>query len=145
MSIVLTIAGVVASIAVLVAIDIWRKKRKIEAAFMGRPSLRPEQFYEAYFKEKSVPLHVVVGIRSVLEEELDADMSRLVDTDDFSKNLSFFWAFDSMADVSVVCALEKRFGIKISDAEAEQTRTVADIVALVQSKCGAQSAEVSEN
>jgi acyl carrier protein len=135
-----TIAGAVALIAALAAFEAWRKRRTIEATFSGRPSLRPEQFYEAYFKENGVPVQVVTGVRSILEEELGADMSRLVDTDDFSKNLSFFWAFDSMADVSIVCALEEKFGIKISDAEAEQTRTVADIIALVQSKLGAHSA-----
>lgn len=140
MGIALTITGAVVLIAALVAFEAWRKTRKIEAAFSGRPSLTTEQFYEAYFKEKGVPLHVAAGVRSILEEELSADMSRLVDTDDFSKNLNFFWAFDSMADVSIVCALEKRFGIKISDTEVERAHSVADIIALVQSKLGAQDA-----
>jgi acyl carrier protein len=64
-------------------------------------------------------------------------MSRLADNDDFSKNLSFFWDFDSMADVEIVCALEEKFGIKISDEEAEKAHTISEIVNLVYSKIGA--------
>lgn len=77
---------------------------------------------------------MVVGVGTILEEQLSADLSRLRDTDDLSKNLAFFWDFDSLADVEIVCALEERFGIKISDEEAERTKTVADIVHLVQTK-----------
>lgn len=121
-------------VAALVRVDSLRRAKKIEAAFAGRKALAPEAFYEAHFKSHGVPLAVVVGVRTILEEQLSADLSRLRDTDDFSKNLAFFWDFDSLADVEIVCALEERFGIKISDQEAERTKTVADIVHLVQTK-----------
>jgi acyl carrier protein len=39
-----------------------------------------------------------------------------------------------LADVQIVCALEERFGIKISDEEAQHAKTVAEIVHLVQRK-----------
>jgi acyl carrier protein len=65
---------------------------------------------------------------------LDADLSFLKDSDDFSRNLSFFWDFDSMTNVELVQEIEKRFGIHISDQEAEATRTVRQLVDLVQAK-----------
>jgi acyl carrier protein len=108
----------------------------MEAVFAGRQPLTPMEFYERHFRERGVAPEVVVGVRSILEEQLGADLSRLRDSDDFSKNLSFFWDFDSMADVEVVCALEERFNIKLSDQEAQGAKTVADIVQLVQAKLG---------
>ena len=72
-----------------------------------------------------------MGVKKVLEAQLDTDLSRMVDSDDFSNNLSFFWDFDSMADVEVVCALEQEFKIKITDEEAENSQTVREIVELV--------------
>lgn len=123
-----------ALVLAIVRLDSWRKRRMIERAFLGRASLSPEKFYETYFLKKSISLQVVVGVREVLETQLSADLSRLVDADDFSKNLSFFWSFDSMADVEIICALEARFENEISDEEALNARTVDDIVGLVQKK-----------
>lgn len=111
-----------------------RRAKKIDAAFAGRESLAPDEFYARYFQEKGISLDIVEGVRTVLEEQLSADMSRLSDVDDFSKNLSFFWEFDSMADVEVVCAFEDHFGISISDSEAQNACTVDDIIRLVAAK-----------
>ena len=54
--------------------------------------------------------------------------------DDFKKNLSFFWEYDSMADVEIVIRIEKEFSIKISDHEVWETFTVEDLVNLVWGK-----------
>lgn len=110
------------------------KENKIKEAFAGRLPLTAEEFYERYFSNRGIPPEIAVGIRKVLEEQLGADMSCLQAEDDFSKNLSFFWDFDSMADVEIVVALEKHFGIKISDAEAEKAHTVSQLVHLVAEK-----------
>ena len=90
----------------------WRKNRKIEAAFSGRSSLPPAEFYERFFRAQGVPEEIVVGVRKVLEEQLGEDLSRLVASDDFTQNIGFFFEFDSMADVEIICALEKEFSIK---------------------------------
>lgn len=116
-----------------------RKAETAEATFAGRESLLPEQFYERYFRESGVSFDIVTGVRAILEEALEADLSRLANTDDFSKNLSFFWDFDSMADVEIICSLEKRFAISITDEEAESTKTVDDIIGLVHRKIGTPS------
>jgi acyl carrier protein len=131
---VLALLGGVVVVIALVRLHSLRRARKIEAAFAGREAFAAEEFYDKHFRALGVPLEVVVGVRSILEEQLSADLSRLRGTDDFSKNLSFFWDFDSLADVQIVCALEERFGIKISDEEAQHAKTVAEIVHLVQRK-----------
>ncbi len=123
--------------------EILRKNKKIETAFLGRERLSTEQFYEHFFKDQGIPFHIIEEIRKILSEQLDVDVSRLNDEDDFSKNLSFFWDFDSMADVELICALEEKFGIKISASEAENTRTIRDIVNLVFGKMKPQQALTS--
>jgi acyl carrier protein len=143
MNIMLGIAAIVLLLLINFRLEPWQKRRKIESVFTGREPQTPEQFYDRYFKEQGIPFYIVVGVRSILEDKLSADLSRLADTDDFSKNLSFFWDFDSMAAVEIVCALEEKFGIKIADSEAEKTLTIYDIVKLVASKVMARRA-VSE-
>jgi acyl carrier protein len=138
--------SILAGIAVVV-FTVWavrresrEKERKIQESFAGRESLTPEAFYDRYFLGLGIAPAVVVGIRKILEEQLGADMSRLRADDDFSKNLSFFWDFDSMANVEIVLAIEEHFQIKIADPEAENTRTVTDLVQLVSAKVGRPSA-----
>jgi acyl carrier protein len=104
------------------------------AAFEGRESLNPQQFYERYFEQKGVPFHIVEKIRTILEDQLSDDMSRMQEHDDFTRELRFFWAFDSMASIEIVLAFEEAFDIQIADAEAERIRTVSDIVFLVYAK-----------
>lgn len=103
-------------------------------AFSGRKSLTNETFYEKYFKDQKTPEFIVYGVKRILEEELNTDLSKLDAEDDFSTNLNFFFALDSMADVEIVIALENEFNIKIEDKEAEKTHTVRDIVNLVWGK-----------
>jgi acyl carrier protein len=83
---------------------------------------------------RGVPANVVGRFRRVLQDALNADMSRLRGDDDFEQNLSFFWEFDSMADVELIIKLEEEFGIKIRDAEAQQASSVEEMVELVWSK-----------
>ena len=62
-------------------------------------------------------------------------MSQLSAKDDFSKNLSFSWEYDSFADVEILLRIEDEFGVKISDGEAQnRTNTVEKIVDLVWKK-----------
>ncbi len=114
--------------------DEVKLKNKIQSTFEGRDSLTPVEFYEKYYKEKGVPLDVVLGVRKILEGQLGADLSQLLSEDDFTENLQFFFEFDSMADVEIIIALEKDFGIKIEDSEAEKTCTINDIIMLVTNK-----------
>lgn len=110
------------------------KDRKLRAAFAGREPLGPDAFYERYFLDLGIAPEVASGVRQILEERLDADLSCLRAEDDFSQNLSFFWDFDSMADVEIVRAIEAHFRIEIADSEAQRAHTVADLVRLVSGK-----------
>lgn len=142
--------GTLGILAIIVVSILWirldshRRKKKIDLAFLGREPLSPEQFYERHYKDKGIPLPVIQGVRKVLEEELSADMSRLLSSDDFSRNIGFFFQFDSMADVSIVCALETHFSISISDDEASNTKTIDDIINLVWNKLPAQHTNEKE-
>jgi acyl carrier protein len=142
MSTVLYWLGIIAllfALIVVIGIPVWfwesrAKKKKLQQVFADREALDEFAFYERYFKERGIPLELVSKIRTILEEELEADLSRLSANDDFKKNLSFFWEYDSMADVEVVIRIEKEFDIKISDHEVWQTYTVEDLINLVWGK-----------
>lgn len=128
--------GIIIAFLLVIGIPMWiyesrAKKKKFAAAFAGREPLDDQAFYEMYFQSRGVPADVVIKVRRILEEVLDANLSCLKAEDDLTKNLSFFFQYDSMADVELVERLEEEFSIKIADAEAEQTRTVENIVNLV--------------
>lgn len=116
----------------------------MEEAFVGRTPLPGAEFYERFFRAQGIPENIVMGVRQVLGEQLDADLSRLAASDDFSRNIGFFFDFDSMADVEIVCALEERFSIKISDEEATNAHTIQDIVDLVWCKVQLQASNLSQ-
>jgi acyl carrier protein len=131
--------GILVAVLVAAGICVWAyesraKRKKFEAAFGGREPLDERTFYEGYFQARGVPAEVAVKVRRVLEEVLDADLSRLRAEDDFARNLSFFFQYDSMADVELVQRLEEEFGIEIADAEAAKASTVEEIVSLVWSE-----------
>ena len=123
-------------VLVVIGIPIWiwqsrAKKKKIEDVFAGRLPLEERTFYETYFASRGVPFFIVKAVRQILEEELDADLSRLSAEDDFARNLSFFWNYESAAAVEIVVRLENEFNIKITDAEAERTTTIEGLINLV--------------
>lgn len=143
----MTVALSILAGIVVVAYVVWSvrrearaKEKKVKEAFTGRESLTPQAFYDRYFLGLGVAPEVVFGIRKILEKQLGADMSRLRAEDDFAKNLSFFWDFDSMANLEIVLAIEEHFQIKITDPEAERTHTVSELVQLVSGKVGRPSA-----
>ena len=117
-----------------------QKLQKLEQVFAGREPLDDSQLWSGYFQQYGVAPDTVAKVRRILTEILQADLSRIRDADDFSKELAFFWSFDSLADVEIVQALEKGFDIIISDAEAEAMKTLRDIVLGVHAKITTPSA-----
>ena len=109
-------------------------QEKLEHVFGGREPLDDSQLWERYFKGDGVALDTVTRVQRILCEILEADLGRIRDTDDFSKELAFFWDLDSLADVEIVEALEQEFHITITDAEAEAMKTLRDIVHGVHAK-----------
>ncbi len=120
----------------IVGFPIWiyqekQKSRKFQNAFSGRQPLNAQSFYERYFQDRNVPANIVIKIRNILEEVLETDLSRLQATDDLTKNLSFFFDYDSMAGEELASKLEEEFKINITFAEAEKAHTIEEIVNLV--------------
>lgn len=112
------------------------KNARAEAIFHGRDALDDQSLWEKYFKQYGVEETTVSRVRKVLSGVLQTDLSRIHDSDDFSKELAFFWDWDSMADVEAVQALESEFGIAITDSEAEAMKTLKDIVLGIHEKLG---------
>lgn len=116
----------------LAALDTRKRRRAIEEAFRGRQELDERDFYEKYFEQREIPFFIVRKVRQILERDLDADLSRLSAEDDFTKNLNFFWQFDSLADAEIVLSLEEEFQIKLAEKNLqEEFRTVDGLVNLV--------------
>ncbi len=107
---------------------------QLEDVFRGRSSLTSDEYYETYFMNLGVPKEIPIRIRRIFEEHFDTDFSRLTPDDDFSKDLSFFWDYDSMVDVELVLAIEEEFGIKISNKEAEGMKSIRKTVETVWKK-----------
>jgi acyl carrier protein len=115
--------------------DAVRQAKKMDAAFADRIPLTTEQFYRQFFKDSDASFATVSGVLETLKELFsEVDLSRLSADDDFSGNIAFLWDYDSLADVELICALEQRFGIKITDDEAKAVRTVSDLMLLVAAK-----------
>jgi acyl carrier protein len=130
----LVIAGVLIVISIPLGIigDKIRNKN-LEKIFGGRQELNERDFYERYFESQGVPFFIIKKIREILEEVLDADLSRLSAEDDFSKNLSFFFEDDSAADIEITERIEEEFEIKLSESDIASVEnwsinTIVDLV-----------------
>lgn len=135
------IAFVCLFILILAALMPYFKKRHKKAVhdlFAGRAELTEQAFFEQYFKAEGVSERVAIGVRQVLEETFEADLSQLSAEDDFSQNIRYFFESDSMANLDLLVAVEKRFSIKITDIEAENVSTIRQLVMLVHEKVSHQ-------
>ena len=65
-----------------------RKNDQVEAVFSGREPLDDTRLWEGYFRQYGVALTTVTGVRRVLSDILRTDLSRICDTDDFSKEMA---------------------------------------------------------
>ncbi|MCQ9379499.1 acyl carrier protein [Methyloversatilis sp. XJ19-49] len=111
-----------------------RVDREFENTFCGRESLSNDDFYAAFYNDSGIAREIVTGVRQIIADELQFDVSRMTPVDDFSRNLRFLLDSDSMIDVALVEALEKRFEIEISDKETEDIKTVHEIITFVHGK-----------
>ncbi|MBQ6020373.1 MAG: acyl carrier protein [Clostridia bacterium] len=66
-------------------------------------------------------------IKSILGEFTDADVSDVTENTD----IQFDLGFDSLQLMNLAVALEKEFGVTISDEDAAAIVTVADVLRLV--------------
>jgi acyl carrier protein len=125
---------VLIAISLLIKKEDKRREVEIDKVFEGRIKLTPDEFYEEYYNDKGIPKYIILDILKLLEDELEADLSRLIPDDDFSKNLRYLFEFDSMADVEIIESIESKFSITISDTEAENIKTINDLVLFVKNR-----------
>jgi acyl carrier protein len=125
---------VLIAISLLIKKEDKRREVEIDKIFEGRIKLTPDEFYEEYYNDKGIPKYIILDILKLLEDELEADLSRLIPDDDFSKNLRYLFEFDSMADVEIIESIESKFSITISDTEAENIKTINDLVLFVKNR-----------
>jgi acyl carrier protein len=77
-----------------------------------------------------VELHVVV---EGIFRDLFRDNSLVIHTATSAKDIE---GWDSLAHITLIVAIEKKFGIKFKLAELHELRNVGDILALVKTKTG---------
>lgn len=79
-----------------------------------------------------------------LKEELRALIAEIAEKDEIPDDAAFKdLGIDSMMGVEIVAAIERKYQVKIDDAELAEVTTLNSSMALVQKKLGAGEAAVS--
>lgn len=71
-------------------------------------------------------------VKEVIIDKLGADADKIVPEARFIEDLGA----DSLDTVELIMGLEDKFGLEISDEDAEKIRTVGDAISFIQSKQG---------
>ena len=103
------------------------RQQHLDMLLANRESLDDAEIWRRGLKGHGIALDTVIRIMRILSEVLEVNLCRIRARDDFSKELSFFWDIDSLADLKIMHALEVEFGITISDGEAASMKTLRDI------------------
>lgn len=75
-------------------------------------------------------MDVLEAVREVIVDKLGVDADKVVPEARFIEDLGA----DSLDTVELIMGLEDKFGLEISDEDAEKIRTVQDAMAFIQSK-----------
>lgn len=79
-----------------------------------------------------------------LKEELRALIAEIAEKDEIPDEVAFKdLGIDSMMGVEIVAAIERKYQVKIDDAELAEITTLNGSMALVQKKLGGSVAEVA--
>lgn len=110
---------------------LMRHQREIDAIFGRREPLNDGDFYAKHFPMRDVAEEVVSGVRQELLAlrglPIPVDMRLVQPEDRFAAALQF----DSLLDVELLCAIERRFAVSLTDADIRTVVTVADLMRLV--------------
>lgn len=113
-------------------------ERRLEKYFEGRGALSDDEFYQRHFASTGVPKEVALGVRRLFIDHVPLDMRKLAPDDSFGRELQFVWHHDSLADVELICRVEKEFSVSITEAEGRETLTMGALIALVDRKVKAK-------
>lgn len=133
-----TTAYILAIVEVVVAfvVGVWlsarharitdaREKERALEHMHRRPALDEAQFGQHYFPAEQAD--IAARIRQILARHIPIDLSRLHPDDRLCADIRMD-ELDSMATVEFVLAVEKEFGISISDSAAKDMRTLRDVI-----------------
>jgi len=82
-----------------------------------------------------------MSTQTQMKEDLRALIAEIAEKDEIQDDVSFKdLGIDSMMGVEIVAAIEKKYQVKIEDAELAQVTTLNASMALVQKKLAAKSA-----
>ena len=115
------------------------KQGQLDLLLAGRDPFDDPTIWERCFRAHGVTLNTVISVRRILSDILEVDLFQIRARDSlYTKELSFLWDLDSLADLKIMHALEVEFNITISDAEAEALKSLRDIVLAVHAKITAR-------
>jgi len=119
---------VVIAVIVALGVAVWLSARTVQRRVLKRMQARqsrtPEEFGRDLFSSESASL--AARVREILGRHLSVDLSRLSPEDTFV-DLEMA-ELDSMATIEFVLDVEREFGVKISDRDAERMKTLRDVV-----------------
>lgn len=82
-----------------------------------------------------------MSTQTQMKEDLRALIAEIAEKDEIQDDVSFKdLGIDSMMGVEIVAAIEKKYQVKIEDAELAEVTTLNASMALVQKKLAAKSA-----
>jgi len=119
---------------------VTRDERRLDKIFAGRVTLSDEEFYTRHYSHTDIAKTVAIGVRRAFVKHVPLDMRRLEPGDSFGRELQFVWSHDSLADVELVCDVEKTFGISIAESEGRETLTMGALIVLVDRKVKSKNA-----
>jgi len=106
------------------------QKNKAMQFMEGRPKRTGNEFGNTFYPNHA---KIATEVLSVLAKHLPLDLSQIEPNDKLVDDLRMD-DLDSMSTVEFVIALEKRFNIRIEDADAEKMRTFNDVCSYVIAK-----------
>lgn len=104
----------------------WRIERRARINFFAsRESLSHEEFGLAHFPSSP---EIAADLRRMMEAKMGADMTRVVPGDPL---LHPYLLGDELDPVEYLMDVEDRYSLTISDEEAEELRTLGDLVEFI--------------
>jgi acyl carrier protein len=123
--------------ALLAVLFVWvvlfhpdeRRRRQYESLLASREPVTDEQLSQQFFNAGEIAPEIPGAIRTIFAKHMSYHAVKMLPDDD----LNFYWNEIDMVDL--VREVESRFGISISDLDAEHCRcTIRSVSMLVQSK-----------
>ena len=119
---------VAASIIALLTLQTRSEKRRALRHMQGRKPLQDDYFGREFFPPHRA--EVAARLRQTLSRHVALDLSRLHPDDKLVEDIRMD-SLDSMSTVEFIADVEREFGVVIPDAEAQQMRSLRDVVEYV--------------